>query len=85
MRIDLQKARQDARDLLAGLEELDGTELDDEARGRAPREQRAEVAGRLEVLAHKADGIRHDLSGARLSLRDRTRQDAPAAEAHPAG
>jgi len=73
MRIDLAQSIAAAEELLAGLRELDGTEVDDDAKGRAARDQRTETSMSLQLLAHKADTIRVSLTGTHLGLRDRAR------------
>jgi hypothetical protein len=70
MRIDLTQQVGEAEELLAGLRALDSSEVDDEARGRGAREQRADLALRLQKLAHQADVIRVALIGTHLALRD---------------
>jgi len=85
MKIDLQQAIGTAEELLAGMRALDGTETDDQARGRAAREQRADLVLQLQVLAHQADVVRLTLVGAHLGLRNRdpgrTDDTAPGPEA----
>lgn len=76
MKIDLQDAIKTTEAMLAGMRELDGTELDEEARGRAAREQRTGISMNLQMLAHQADVVRVTLDGAHLSLRDRGRKGA---------
>jgi hypothetical protein len=71
VKIDLQSVIGDAEELLAGLRELDGTEIDEEARGRAPRHQRGDMAFRLQRLAHQADRIRVGLNSSYFDFRER--------------
>jgi hypothetical protein len=73
MRIDLAQSITAAEELLAGLRELDGTEIDGDTKGRAARDQRTETSMSLQLLAHKADTIRVALTGTHLGLRDRAR------------
>jgi len=81
MKIDLAQQVADAEKLLASLRDLDGTEVEDDAHGRAPREHRAGLALRLQLLAHGADTIRVALVGANLALREnQARGAAPAPE-----
>ena len=58
MKIDLEQAVSEAEELLAGLRELDGTEIDVDTRGRGPRHQRGDLSFRLQRLAHRTDRIR---------------------------
>lgn len=71
MKISLQQAIGEAEELLAGLRELDGTEMDEDARGRGPRHQRSDVSLRLQSLAHQADKIRVGVLDVYFSYRDR--------------
>jgi hypothetical protein len=71
MKISLQSVIEDAEELLAGLRALDGTDIDEDARGRAPRHQRSDVALRLQLLAHQADKIRVGLTHTYFSYRVR--------------
>jgi hypothetical protein len=71
VKINLQSVIKDAEELLAGLHDLDGTDIDEDARGRAPRHQRSDVALRLQVLAHQADKIRVGLTDTYFSYRVR--------------
>jgi hypothetical protein len=57
--------------LLAGLRELDGTDIDEGARGRAPRHQRSDVSLRLQLLGHQADTIRLGLADTYFAYRGR--------------
>jgi hypothetical protein len=84
MRIDLAQSITAAEELLAGLRELDGTEIDDDAKGRAARDQRTETSMSLQLLAHKADTIRVALNGAHLGLRNRARGRDGTATGHDA-
>jgi len=70
MRIDLTRQIGEAEELLASLRALDGSEVDEEARGRGAREQRADLSLRLQKLEHQADVIRVALVGTHLALRD---------------
>jgi len=81
MKIDLQHMIETTEALLAGMRELDGTEIDEQARGRAARERRTDVSMSLQALAYQADVVRVTLTGVHLSLRDRGRNDtAPGPE-----
>jgi hypothetical protein len=81
MKIDLAQQVRDAEQLLASLRDLDGTEVEDDAHGRAAREHRAGLALRLQALAYGADTIRIALVGANLALREnQARGEAPAPE-----
>ena len=71
MKISLQQVIEEAEQLLAGLRELDGTEIDEDARGRGPRHQRSDVSLRLQSLAHQADKIRFGVLDVYFSYRDR--------------
>ena len=71
MKIDLQSVLADAEELLTGLRDLDGSEIDEDARGRAPRHERSEVALRLQLLAHQADVVRVGLTSAYYDFRIR--------------
>lgn len=71
MKIDLQSVLADAEELLTGLHDLDGSEIDEDARGRAPRHERSEVALRLQLLAHQADKVRVGLTSAYYDFRTR--------------
>jgi hypothetical protein len=89
MKINLQSVIKDAEELLAGLHDLHGTDIDEDARGRAPRHQRSDVALRLQVLAHQADKIRVGLNDTYFSYRvrekdsGRGRAGEPEQAAHP--
>jgi hypothetical protein len=76
MKIELRDTISAAEELLAGLQALDGTEIDEDARGRAARGQRADLSIELQWLAHTADSVRVTLTGFNLSLRDRGRDAA---------
>jgi len=73
MKIELRDTISAAEELLAGLRALDGTDIDEDARGRAARGQRADLSIELQWLAHTADSVRVTLTGFNLSLRDRDR------------
>ena len=75
MKIDLQQTIAEAEALLAALRELDGAEIDDQARGRAARERRTEASRKLQKLSHQADVIRVTLFGVHLAIRDEVRTD----------
>lgn len=70
MKISLQQAIEEAEELLTGLRELDGTEIDEDARGRGPRHQRSDVSLRLQSLAHQADKIRVGVVDVYFSYRE---------------
>lgn len=76
MKIDLQDAIETTEAMLAGMRELDGTEIDEDVRGRAAREQRTGVSMSLQMLAHQADVVRVTLVGTHMSLRDKGRKGA---------
>jgi hypothetical protein len=61
MKIDLEQAISEAEELLAGLRELDGTEIDVDAHGRGPRHERGDLSFRVQRLAHRTDVIRVSL------------------------
>jgi len=71
LKINLQSVIEDAEELLAGLRELDDTEIDEDARGRAPRHERAEIAFRLQRLSHQADMIRVRVVSTYFDFRER--------------
>jgi hypothetical protein len=73
MKINLQQAIKEAEELLTGLCELDGTEIDEDARGREPRHQRSDVSLRLQLLAHQADKIRVGVADVYFGYRERER------------
>jgi hypothetical protein len=73
MKIELRETITAVEELLAGLQALDGTEIDENARGRSAREQRTGLSVQLQWLAHTADSVRVTVTGFHLSLRDRER------------
>jgi hypothetical protein len=74
MKIDLQSVIEDAEELLAGLRELDGTEIDEDARGRGPRHQRSDISLRLQSLAHLADKTRVGVNSVYYGFRERDKE-----------
>jgi hypothetical protein len=71
MKIDLESVIADAEELLTGLRDLDSSEIDEDARGRAPRRERSDMALRLQLLAHQADKVRVGLTSAYYEFRTR--------------
>jgi hypothetical protein len=71
MKINLQSVIEETEELLAGLRDLDGTEIDEDARGRAPRHERSDVALRLQLLAHQADKVRVGVASTYFGYRGR--------------
>jgi hypothetical protein len=84
MKIDLQSVIEDAEKLLAGLRELDATDIDEDARGRAPRHQRSDVSLRLQLLAHQADKIRVGVADTYFSYREREKDSGRGRGEEPA-
>jgi hypothetical protein len=74
MKIDLQPVIEEAEGLLAGLRELDGIDIDEDARGRASRHQRSDVSLRLQRLAHQADKVRLGIVDTYYDYRDREKE-----------
>jgi hypothetical protein len=70
MKIDLQSAIEDAEELLAGLRELNGTEIDEEGRGRVARHQRSNISICIQRLGHQTDRIRVSLYDIYFAYRD---------------
>lgn len=71
MKIDLQAAIDETELLLAGLRELDGTDLADEAFARAARQDRGQVPTKLLYLAHRTEKVRVYVMDAYFSYRER--------------
>ncbi len=71
MKIDLRAAIEETELLLAGLREIDGTDLADEAFSRAARQDRGQVPTRLLYLAHRTEKVRVQVMDAYFSYRER--------------
>jgi hypothetical protein len=71
MKIELRAAIDETELLLAGLRELDSTDLADEAFTRAARQDRGQVPTQLLYLAHRTEKIRVHVMDTYFSYRER--------------